>query len=294
MSVVLHFVEEERQARHLAVALGLELQPIGQHRFPDGESRITLPPSLPHTVVLYCSLNHPDAKLVELLLTTRAARELGARQIILVTPYLCYMRQDMAFHPGEAVSQQIVGRFLADLVDAVISVDAHLHRIARLEEAIPLQHAINITATSLLGDFLIAQVPSDALLLGPDEESRQWVEQVARQGNFAFAVASKVRRGDREVEIHLPEMDYRQRHVVLVDDMISSGHTLAETATRLYHEGARTVEALCTHALYDEEAGDLLRHAGIGKIWSSDSVSHPSNAVQLAPLLAGAVKSIRG
>lgn len=292
MTLVLHFADEQAQARCLADRLDLPLQVIEQHRFPDGESRLTLPASLPATVLLYRSLDHPDAKLAELLLATRGARELGAQRIILVSPYLCYMRQDMAFHPGELVSQQIIGRFLAELVDAVITVDAHLHRIGHLNEAIPLEQAINVSATELLGRFLLEHADKQPLLLGPDEESRQWVEQVARQGNFPFAVATKTRYGDRDVVIQLPEEDYRQRRVVLVDDMISSGHTLAETAARLYQEGADRVDALCTHALFDQGAAKLLQNAGIENIWSTDSVNHPSNTVQLAPLLANTLKAI--
>ncbi|MGD8407987.1 MAG: ribose-phosphate diphosphokinase [Thiohalophilus sp.] len=292
MTVMLHFPDELAPARSLAEALHLDLQTIEQHRFPDGESRLTLPPSLPESLVLYRSLDHPDSKLVELLLATRGARELGTKQIILVSPYLCYMRQDKAFHPGELVSQKIIGRFLAELVDAVITVDAHLHRISRLDEAIPLQQAINTTATAPLGEFLQQQVSAETLLLGPDQESRQWVEQVARLGQFPYAVASKTRYGDREVSIELPKENYQQRHVVLVDDVISSGHTLAETAKRLIQAGAIQVDALCTHALYDEEAAGLLKQAGIKNVWSSDSIAHPSNTVSLAPLLAESVRQI--
>ncbi|MDR9437286.1 MAG: ribose-phosphate diphosphokinase [Thiohalophilus sp.] len=291
MTLVLGFPDETAPAQRLAAALQLDYAAIEAHRFPDGESRLTLPPELPPTVVLYRSLDHPDAKLVELLLATRTARELGAERIILITPYLCYMRQDMAFHPGEAVSQRIIGHFLADLADAVITVDAHLHRITHLNQAIPLPQARNLSAAPLLGEFLQKQ-SRDALLLGPDEESRQWVEQVARAGDFDFGVADKVRHGDREVKIRLPELDYPQRRVVLVDDMISSGHTLAETAGQLYRMGASSVDALCTHALYDAGATSLLDQAGIETIWSCDSVQHSSNAIQLAPLLAESVMEI--
>ncbi|MFP3873290.1 MAG: ribose-phosphate diphosphokinase [Thiohalophilus sp.] len=291
MTLLLGFPDETAPAQRLAAALQLDYAAIGVHRFPDGESRLTLPPALPPTVVLYRSLDHPDAKLVELLLATRTARELGAGRLILVSPYLCYMRQDTAFHRGEAVSQRIIGRFLADLADAVITVDAHLHRITHLNEAIPLPLAHNLSAAPLLGQFL-QQQSRDALLLGPDEESRQWVEQVANEGKFDFGVADKVRHGDRQVDIRLPELDYRRRHVVLVDDMISSGHTLAETAAQLYRVGARSVDALCTHALYDDAAAKFLKQAGIETIWSCDSVAHPSNAVQLAPLLATPIREI--
>ena len=137
-------------------------------------------------MVLLRTLDHPNEKLVDLLLAARTARLLGARHLTLVAPYLAYMRQDMAFHPGEAVSQRIVGRFLADLFDAVITVDPHLHRIARLAQAVPVAQAVVLSGAPLLAD-LIAQRRPGALLVGPDSESAQWVSQAAAPSTMRCA-----------------------------------------------------------------------------------------------------------
>lgn len=286
--LVLAFADCLSAANQLAARLDVPCQQIQCHTFPDGESKITLPTPLPDTVVLYRSLDDPNRKLIEVLLAAQATRDLGARQLILVCPYLCYMRQDKAFHSGEAVSQQIIGRFLAQLFDGVITVDAHLHRIQSLQEAIPLAQAVNLYAAELLGGFL-TQHGADVMLLGPDQESQQWVARIAQQGGFNFAVADKTRQDDQHVRIKLPPQDYRHKHMVLVDDMISSGHTLAETARQLYAAGAQRVDALCTHALYDAQAAHVLSNAGIRSVWSSNSVSHPTNVIELAPLLAGSL-----
>ncbi len=121
-------------------------------------SSLTLPVDgagqLPARAVLLRSLYQPNDKLVELLLAARAARGLGVRHLTLVAPYLAYMRQDIAFHPGEAVSQRIVGPFLASLFDAVVTVDRHLHRVATLPEAVPAAQAVVVercTAAGRLG-----------------------------------------------------------------------------------------------------------------------------------------------
>ncbi|MCB2044251.1 MAG: ribose-phosphate pyrophosphokinase-like domain-containing protein, partial [Rhodoferax sp.] len=132
--MLLYFDDQEAAATRLAHAAGLPASRIERHRFPDGELKLRLPAALPPHTVLYRSLDQPNEKLVELLLAARTARTLGATQLTLVAPYLPYMRQDIAFSPGEAVSQRIVGPFLASLVDAVITVDPHLHRVATLEE----------------------------------------------------------------------------------------------------------------------------------------------------------------
>jgi hypothetical protein len=146
---LLHFDDEAAPAQRLADASGLPAQAIERHRFPDGELKLRLPVDaagrLPPNAVLLRSLHQPNEKLVELLLAARTARTLGVQHLTLVAPYLAYMRQDIAFHHGEAVSQQVVGGFLAGLFDAVITVDPHLHRIERLEQAIAVPQAIALS-----------------------------------------------------------------------------------------------------------------------------------------------------
>jgi ribose-phosphate pyrophosphokinase len=139
--MILCFDDEVDFARGLGLASGLPVQRIARHRFPDGELKLTLPPRLSAEVRILRSLHAPNEKLVELILAARAARELGAREVTLIAPYLAYMRQDSAFRPGEVVSQKVIGRLLADLFDAVVTVDPHLHRIATLNEAVPLARA---------------------------------------------------------------------------------------------------------------------------------------------------------
>ena len=153
---LLHFADEAESAGRLAAATGLRALEIECHRFPDGEIKLRLPVDaagrLPARAVLLRSLHQPNEKLVELLLATEAARTLGVQSLALVAPYLAYMRQDIAFQPGEAVSQRIVGPFLGRMVNAVVTVDPHLHRIARLDEAIPDRACAVVSGAPLLAD----------------------------------------------------------------------------------------------------------------------------------------------
>ncbi len=288
-ALLLHFDDEADSAARIAAAAGIACARIERHRFPDGELKLRLPAALPPQVALLRTLAQPNEKLVELLLAVQTARTLGATQLTLVAPYLAYMRQDMAFAPGEAVSQRIVGRFLAGLFDAVITVDPHLHRIATLDEAVPVPRTVVLSGAPLLAD-LIAQQRPGALLVGPDEESAQWVAQAAARHGFDHAVCRKVRHGDRHVEIALPAMDVHGRAVVLLDDMASSGHTLAQAARGLLAAGATSVNVAVTHALFAGEAGQLLWDAGIRQVWSTDCIAHPSNAVSMAPAIAAALE----
>ena len=223
---LLYFDDEAAPALRLAQAAGLPAHAIERHRFPDGELKLRLPVNettgrLPRHALLLRSLHQPNEKLVELLLAARTARSLGVQHLTLVAPYLAYMRQDIAFHPGEAVSQQVVGGFLAGLFDAVVTVDPHLHRIERLEQAIPVPQAVVLSGAEPLAD-LIAQRRPNALLVGPDGESAQWIAQAAARHGFDHAVCTKVRHGDRNVAIELPALNAQGRAVVLLDDMAST------------------------------------------------------------------------
>lgn len=289
--ILLCFDDEEGIAGATARTAGLGLGLIERHRFPDGEWRVRLPGSLPARVVLWRSLHQPNEKLVELLIAARAARELGARHLTLVAPYLAYMRQDMAFNPGEAVSQRIVGGFLADLFDAVITMDPHLHRVATLQQAIPLDHAIALSGAPLLADHIASQ-RGDVLLMGPDEEALQWVALAAQRQGWEHGVCCKTRHGDQHVDIELPALPVAGRPVVLIDDVASSGQTLARAAELLLAAGAASVDVAVTHALFAPGAVQRVRTAGVREIWSTDCIAHASNAVSIVPLVAGTLREL--
>jgi len=287
-AMLLCFEDEQVSGARIAQAAHLELALIERHRFPDGEIKLRLPPALPPNVILLRTLNDPNEKLVELMLAAHTARDLGARHLTLVAPYLAYMRQDIAFRPGEAISQRIVGRFLAGLFDAVITVDPHLHRVATLQEAIPVTHAIVLSGAPLLSDLMAAR-RRHPLLIGPDEESAQWVALAAARHGFDYAVCRKVRSGDRAVEIALPDYPVTGRQVVLLDDVASTGHTLAQAARLLLTAGAASVDVAVTHALFAGDALQVILNAGVSNVWSTDCIEHPSNAVSMATSIAEAL-----
>jgi ribose-phosphate pyrophosphokinase len=296
MTFVLHaFRDEEAPARRLAEALGSPLAFVETHCFPDGELLPRIPPAAPTTLV-YRSLAQPNAKLAELMLAAEAWRRNGVRRLVLIAPYLCYMRQDKSFSPGEPVSQKVIAGLLDAMFDRIVTVDPHLHRTLRL--AALFAHAEN---THLHGadaldrslDPIFSQ--PNLLVIGPDEESAPWTGRIAQRLNADHATLAKHRKGDRDVDLVAPRsLAVNGRAVLLVDDICSSGGTLIAATRLLRAAGASSVSILVTHALCGSEVLRNLAAAGAGRVMSSDSCQHPTNTVPLARLLAGALKSESG
>lgn len=278
-------------AKRLAALLGLPLREIALHRFPDGEMRVTVGPAA-STTIIYGSLDQPNDKLIAILLAAEALRRTGASRLVLMAPYLCYMRQDTAFHEGEAISQRAVGRLLAATVDRVITVDAHLHRTPDIKAVFPGIEAENLSAMpAIAGAQRGTGVDPATVVVGPDAESRPWVSDLAGRLGLAHTVAQKIRRGDRSVDISFAEGgSVAGRPVLLVDDIVSSGGTLIACARALTAAGATTVDAVITHALFPPPMVAEFAAAGIRSIRSTSSVPHPTNAIPLDDILAAALR----
>ncbi|MDN5005247.1 ribose-phosphate diphosphokinase [Bradyrhizobium sp. GCM10027634] len=279
-------------AKRLAARLELACDEIALHRFPDGELRITVAPAA-DTTILYAPLDHPNDKLIALLLAAEALRRGGARRLVLVAPYLCYMRQDIAFHPGEAISQRATGRLLATLVDRVVTVDAHLHRTSDIRSVFPDIEAENLSAMPAIADALAAGgIDPATVVIGPDAESEPWVEDLAARLGLQHTVARKTRHGDRSVDIDFADpIRLPGRPALMVDDIVSSGTTLIVAARALRAIGATAVDAVVTHALFPAAMIAAFTEAGIRSIRSTDSVPHPTNAITLEETLAAALWS---
>jgi len=278
-------------ARHFRLARRLQAMPglVGVHRFPDGEVRVSLPTAATgRDVVLVANLTPPDECLLPVLFAAGTARDLGAKSVGLVAPYLPYMRQDQAFEPGQGVSARYFAATLSDAVDWLITVDPHLHRIRSLSEAFAVP-ATAVHTAPLLADWIREHV-AEPLILGPDSESRQWVASVAELAGAPFAVFAKRRRGDRTVALTLPELEaHRGRQPVLVDDIISSGATMTAAVRALWRAEHRAPICLAVHGLFAGEAFETLQDAGAAAIVTTNTVRHPSNAIDVTPLLAQAV-----
>lgn len=289
--LVLALPGDEQLAQGLARRLRCGWSPVAMHRFPDGEAlpRIDAPVQ-GRCVVLAAGLDHPDGKTLPLLFTADAARELGAAQVGLVAPYLPYMRQDKRFKPGEAITSRSYARLLSASLDFLVTVDPHLHRWHELRELYPIRAAAAAAAPAI-ARWIRANV-TDPLLVGPDSESSQWVSQVARLCGAPWAVMQKTRRGDRNVKVVLPQGSWSDHTPVLLDDIVSTGGTLLAAVQALRKAGAAPPVCVAVHALFEDDALWRLIAAGVARVVSCDSVTHPSNAIPLAGVLAQAVRGV--
>lgn len=292
VAVIQSLPSAAKDAARLAVRFGIAMHEIGVHRFPDGELRVTVGPPAT-TTILYAPLDRPNEKLLAILFAAEALRRGGTKRVVLVAPYLCYMRQDAAFHAGEAISQKAVGKLLAGAVDRLITVDAHLHRVKDLGEVFPGIQADDLSAMPAIADFLrAAGFDRETVIAGPDAESEPWVRDLAARLEADFAVAQKSRRGDRSVEIAFADRNlFAGRPALLVDDIVSSGGTVLACTKALQAAGARTIDAVITHALFPPDMTRTFLDAGLRSIRSTNSVPHPTNAVELDDVLTDALSS---
>ncbi|HEU4708679.1 MAG TPA: ribose-phosphate pyrophosphokinase [Methylophilaceae bacterium] len=286
------FPGNQAWADPLAREIKAELGRLTLRHFPDGESYVRIESEVAsREIILALSLNNPDEHLLPLLFAAGTLRELGAARIGLVTPYLAYMRQDKRFHAGEAISSVHFARLLSNAVDWLVTVDPHLHRFHSLDEIYSIPSHV-AHAAPLIADWICRNVDKP-VLIGPDSESAQWTAAVAQACGAPSVILQKVRHGDRDVEIAVPQVEQWCTHTpVLVDDIISTAHTMAETICQLQRAGLGKPVCIGVHAIFAEGAQEALQTAGAARIVTCNTVTHPSNDIDVTALLGQGVRTM--
>lgn len=283
---------QEEFARDLETHLSATPGQLESRSFPDGETYTRVDSAVGgHDVILACSLDRPNPKILPLLFLASTLRDLGASRIVLAAPYLAYMRQDTAFRSGEGISARNFAHLLSTYIDAIVTVDPHLHRIHDIGELFAMP-ARAVAAAPALAGWISRQV-ENPVLVGPDSESEQWVSDVARRARCPFVVLQKVRHGDRDVEVSLPRLDeLRGRVPVLVDDIISTARTMIAATRHVVHLGLAHPVCVGVHAVFSGDAFKALTDAGAQRIVTCNTIPHPSNEIDIRPLVATAIKAV--
>jgi ribose-phosphate pyrophosphokinase len=284
-------------AGRLAGHCDAEVADLTVRYFPDGEVYVRVEtPVRNRDVWVVCTLYPPSEKLHTLFLLASTARDLGARRVALLAPYLAYLRQDSRFRPGEGITSAYVARWLSNLVDEVVTIDPHLHRYRSLSEVYSVPARV-ISAAPAIAHWLRDAVQRP-VIIGPDMESAQWAEALAAELACPVLIFEKIRRGDRDVSVSRPDSDTWRELAsgtpILLDDIISTGHTMIEALRAL---GDAAEHALCVgiHAIFaDEEAGRVeaqIQAAGARQVLTCNTIPHPTNKIDVSALLAAALST---
>lgn len=290
--VLLPFPDQQLLAASMATSLKASMGRLDWRHFPDGESLVTIEEKLAgYEAAIIATLRNPDSISLAMRFAAATAREFGARSVGLVAPYLAYMRQDKRFNPGEAISAPLFAQFLEQSFDWLVTADPHLHRNPNLSDLyrIPVRRVV---AAPAVAGWIETNV-RDAILIGPDRESEQWVSDIAKRARVPYQVLNKTRRGDRNVTVSIPTLDvFRQRTPVIIDDIVSSGHTLIETVRNIKQLGFGRIICIVIHPVFADGALEQIVGAGAIQVVSSDSITHPTNGFSIAGLLASAVDEV--
>ena len=280
-------------AEEVAKNLGVELVPRILERFPDGELNIEIKQSVRGCDVYLIEPTCPpvDEHFFELFLLADACRRAGATHLTAVIPYFGYARQDRRAHGREPVSLRLLADLIAaSAVQRVVVVDFH-SRAVESAFAVPVEH---VSAISILANAVRPSVHKDGVVVSPDLGAVKMAEHYARLLGLSVAIIHKTRISGGEVTVQRIIGDVRDREIVVVDDMITTGGTIEKAIKALLDAGCSSsgIKVVASHGLFVGNAADRLAQLPIEKIYVSDSVPRPERSPlplqvsSLAPLLA--------
>ena len=196
------------------------------------------------------------------------------------------MRQDKRFKPGEAVTSILFASLISQWINHLITIDPHLHRIKNLSKIYSIDSISVLHSTKNIAAWISINVDSP-FIIGPDEESWQWVEKVAKIVSVPYAIIKKMRYGDRNVSLSVPDINIKNTHLtpVIIDDIISTGTSMSAAIQQLLVMGFKNPICISVHALFDNEAYRNLLNIGAQKIVTCNTISHISNQIDITDLI---------
>lgn len=252
--------------------------------FPDGETYIHMRSDVCADVIIFADLSRPDSKILKLLLFANTVRDLGAENITLITPYLPYMRQDIRFKSGEAVTSRYFADLLSKSFDKMITIDPHFHRYTTLADIYKL-HGVALSAADNIADWILKNI-ANPVLIGPDTESGRWVSTVADKVGCDYRVFAKTRFGDREVAIDTGKIeDLGQSTPVILDDIVSTGRTMINAASEMVETGLPKPVCIAVHAVFAGDALQAMEKSDIVRVVTCNTISHSTNDIDVSGLI---------
>lgn len=254
----------------IARAFGQELGNVKRSRFSDGEFQISYEESIRgNDVFIIQSTMPPSDNLMELLLMVDAARRASANKIVAVLPYFGFARQDRKDKPRVAIGAKLVANLLtAAGVDRVMTMDLHADQIQGFFE-VPVDH---LFASSIFLPFIDSLDTSNLVMAAPDTGGTKRANAYAKYLNVDMAICYKQRKVANEVENMTVIGDIEGKDVLLVDDIIDTAGTLTKAADMMMEKGAKSVRAICTHAVLSGPAYERLEKSDIKELIVTDTI----------------------
>ena len=286
--IVLALTPNETISNFFVTKFDAELGEMIIRKFPDEETYVQVKSNVKNKeVIILCTLDKPDGKILPLYFLVQTLKEMDAKSVCLVSPYLAYMRQDKQFNGGEAVSSKYFANFLSSFIDSIITIDPHLHRRHSLSEiySVPckVEHAYEQISAWILNNV------NKPVLIGPDSESEQWVSKVAKDANAPFIILEKKRHSDYDVEVSVPDVEkYLDHTPILVDDIISTAKTMIETVQHIEKNNMKKAICIGIHAVFSNAAFEELKGSYVEKVITCNTISHVSNEIDISRLLGRA------
>jgi ribose-phosphate pyrophosphokinase len=274
-------------AEDLSKKLRIPLAKTISKRFPDDELYIRILDDISGENVIIVQTTYPDYNIVELFLLQSAVKEAGAKEIIVVIPYLGYARQDKQFEPGEPISSKAIANLISLHANTVITVDPHKEYILDFF-TIP---AYSCTAIPQLAKYLKKKEIN--MVLAPDKGALDRAKQASRIIGCEFDYMEKIRIDGTTVEIKPKNLDAQNKNVAIIDDIISTGGTMAKSIKELKKQRAKQIYIACTHGLFAGDAVKKLVSAGCYEIISTDTIKSDFSKVKIAPCISRLLSSIK-
>ncbi len=258
-------------------------------RFPDSEIKLRFrcPVKNRYVFLVQSFYGNVNDCIVEVLFAAETARDLGAKEVILAAPYFPYLRQDKRFNHGECISLRTIAKNIDEDFDKIMIIDPHLHREKTLEHIFRIKSK-RLTANPLIEDYIKKKI-KDPLIIGPDWESYKWAQKVAENIGCDFAIMEKERHSARKVEVTLNKrISIKNKNLVFIDDMISTGHTLLEAIKAMKRLGAKKVTCFAVHGILVENALQKLKKAG-AEVITTNTIPNKAAKIDVSGLLASAI-----
>jgi ribose-phosphate pyrophosphokinase len=281
----------EELARKVASELKISLGNVSRETFPDGEIGIQIQENVrgKDVFLLQSLAKRPNHNLMELLIMVDALKRASARSIVAVLPYYAYARQDRKDKGRVPITAKLVANLLEKAgVTRVLTMDLHTEQIQGFFD-IPVD---NLYARPLFIRKIKELGWKDLVVVSPDVGSNRMARKFAEDLKVDLAIVDKRRIDSNRVEVNALIGDVKGKHVLLVDDICSTGETLSQAAEACRKEGAKRVDAFVTHGLFVGK-GEV---EGIDHLYATDTIPAPSKKkleiLSVAPLLAKAIDCI--